>query len=229
MIFTRYQAAQIRAGKITAGVVLGGEPITVGRLRALRRHLLDDRTRDEVVTDAGAEVVLTIITVRDTIVEDVRGAEARACGYKNPTALRETWVALHPRARELKVVRFDLGDTRERRDRYLAWTGRAGGDYTSNPKRAMDRGALTGDGPDLALVAPTAEEIAGFAHASHYRDDARRREADIALRDDLAERLARWDRETSGVTDRDRQQSIQGIRRSLASLDRKIKTEEAAA
>lgn len=155
MIFSKEQVAEIRSGKITATLVLPSRKVRADTVRPLRRRYVQHnedgepaRTVVETVTDAGKPIRLTIVSVA---LADVYGAPpssspwltptaAQACGYRTVRALQEAWFAAHPRTPIAQYVRFTLGDLRDR-DRYLAWTGRAGGDYTSNPARAIDRDA----------------------------------------------------------------------------------------
>lgn len=177
MIFTRDQAAQVRAGKISAALVPVSEQVTAGRLRALRRRFVR-HDEDGNPTGEGVETVadvtpegdrrpvrLTILSVHDMHLDDLAQPDARACGYTTRQGLLDAWRSQHPRSETVKLVRFAVGDVRDR-DRYLAWTGRAGGDYTANPRRAMD---------DAAAL--TEEQLEPLVRRARELDRARRRGA----------------------------------------------------
>lgn len=223
VIFSRDQAAQVRAGKITAAIVPASEQVTTGRLRALRRRFVrhDEDGNPvgegvETVADVSADgdrrpVKLTILSVDEKHIDDLTQPDARACGYTTRQGLIDAWRAQHPRSEMVKLVRFALGDVRDI-DRYIGWTGRAGGDYTMNRHRAADE-----------LRALDEQQLAEVTAIARRRDQERRKHPDQQLRDGLMRELERWELETKGVTDRDRAQAIRDIRRKIAALDRKLR------
>lgn len=213
MIFTRDETALIRQGKITGAVIPASEPITAGRLRNLRRryvrHDEDGNAIGEAtatVTDTNADgerrpVVLTILSiVEQDLAEPIHLDIARACGYRSAAELREEFSARYPRTTRVKLVRFLVGDTRDR-DRYLNWTGRAGGDYTLNPRRAMD------DAPAL-----TEEQQARMTAEAHKRDELVRQHR--RSKTPLAERLHELERLAAQGDDR--------AKRALFSIEQRV-------
>lgn len=238
MIFTREQVALVRAGRITATIIPATRtpprPDTIQPL--WRRHTRHDEnntpidTISEIVYDVQGDrpdepIRLTIQAVKTTGIEFVDQSDAHACGYKTANALRDAWLAEHPRTFMIRVVRFTVGDLRDK-GRWIGWTGRAGGDYTTNPRRAADD-----------AEALQASDVALFAKQAREQDRRRRQNPDQKLRDDLIsdlerinDRLIEWKSKTGGTTDKDRQGAIRGIqmatktiRRQLAVLDRKLK------
>lgn len=239
MIFTVEQTAGIRAGRITATIIPASKtapkPDTVTPL--WRRHTRHDEDGNEldsvsgIVYDTQSDqpdqpIQLTIQAVhKDAPVDELTQLDAHACGYKTAAGLQDAWKQQHPRTQTVHIIRFSVGDLRDR-GRYIAWTGRAGGDYTTNPRRAADD-----------AEALQAGDVAQYAKRAREQDRQRRQNPDQKLRDELVsdlerinDRLNDWKSKTGGTTDKERQGAIRGIqmatktiRRQLAVLDRKLK------
>lgn len=120
--------------------------VRAGIVRPLRRRVtieVEDGSRSTVlqtVSEPGRDpgerepVLLTILAVRVVDVEQLALLDARPCGYRTATALRDAWRQAHPLSPHARLVQFALGDLRDN-PRLLAWTG-VGYDYTSTPWKA---------------------------------------------------------------------------------------------
>lgn len=153
---------------------------------------------------------VTLIRVEVLYVADLTLEIASACGYKTSQDLREKWTDRHPRSPRAAIVWFALGDWRDR-DVFMNWTGRAGGDYTANARRAMDS-----DAPVLSR-----EEIDALSKVNRQKDDVRRAQASAALAAETpSERLKRVKRETERLGDEARRAIRQEIRIITQRLER---------
>ncbi len=145
LIFTAEQVRAIRQGKVTATLVSRHEPLEPGSVRPLRRRrpcrcgeavvveqVFDVRPHDERV-----QVLLTILEVRDLELASLTVTDARLCGYRTATELRDAWRAEHPRTDLVRLVTFGLGDLRDR-PRFLT-SFPAFSDYTQSPSEATPR------------------------------------------------------------------------------------------
>jgi hypothetical protein len=223
VIFSRDQAALVRQGKLTAALVPTSQQIKADRTRPLRRrfmrHDADGAEQGETVQtveDISPEgdrkpVVLTITSVTETHLDNLTLSDAKACGFQTLTGLKDAWRSKHPRTLVVKVVRFQLGDIRDR-DRFLNWTGRAGGDYTGNRHRAAD---------DVAAL--PAEQLAPLTKAANERDRARAKSGSQRRRDEMAALADRWREELRESPNREVARSLRAIEHQLAALDRKLK------
>lgn len=214
MIFTREQAALIRQGKLNAA--LTNHNVKPGQIRSLRRRFMrhDEDGNElgpvtETVRDGDTTVVLTIFEAQQIDVADLELSHALACGYRTVEALRESWRRQHPKTPTATFVRFLVGDRRDR-DRFLNWSGRAGGDYTFNPSRAMD--------PDAPVVPATEmRQINARRSRDDGRDDERQRRRGVNLSARLKDAIRRQD-----ATE------IRRLRRELGVLEREIERKDAA-
>jgi hypothetical protein len=161
--FTAAQVRAIRQQKQTATLVPRSVPVRAGVVRVLRRceltaalgrrpaprgparavlafveARLDLDPAVEVVSDVGPDgertaVLLTVLAVTDLTLDGLTLAHARWCGFRTTAQLRAWWTLEHPRVLEARLVRFELGDTRDRPVLLAAgWP-----DYTVDPERAM--------------------------------------------------------------------------------------------
>jgi hypothetical protein len=155
MVFTTEQVRSIKQGKTTGALVPISDRVAANRLRWLRRRNTPDENGQpparpsEIVQETLPDgeriaVVLTILAVRNVEVALVTFADARACGFKTPSELREHWHDQHPRTLLARLVRFAVGDLRDS-PRLLAPTG-SGQDYTCDVNRAMGGTADPGEG-----------------------------------------------------------------------------------
>lgn len=202
MIFTASQVAAIKTGKQSATLVPVSEHVRAGALRVLRRWALPDtypapairgpavdvlafiqarldlvETVELVINpQSGGEQIPALITVkrvRDLSLSDLSAADARCCGVRTVTVLRAGWAVEHPRSPLVRLVGFELGDTRDMK-RLIAW---GWPDYTSLAGRAMTgepealsrdaQAALSSDAQQrwLALRASAAQELAASSLA----------------------------------------------------------------
>jgi hypothetical protein len=90
--------------------------------------------------------------------------------------------------------------------------GRTGG-YVTDPALALR------DEPEAVDVRSQER----FTAAARERAREHGKDPDRALRDGLLRELEAWEALTGGVTDRERADTIRGIRRQIAALDRKLK------
>lgn len=130
-----------------------------------------------------AGIVTILHTESPVFFFDISLDVAQTCGFKTTQALQEFWVSKHPRAERAGIVWYVLGDWRDR-DRYLNWTGKAGGDYITTRHRSMD--------PEAPVPA---EIVEGYALQARQRDEARRAQAALALASETpSQRLLRLQR-----------------------------------
>lgn len=135
--------------------------------------------------------LVTVVRAETIFVADITMEIARACGYKTALDLKERWAKRHPRSPQGVVIWYALGDWRDR-DIFLNWSGRAGGDYTRNARRAMDA-----DAPALSR-----EEIDALSSVNRQKDDGRRARAAAALAAETpSERLKRLSRAVDRLGD----------------------------
>jgi hypothetical protein len=159
MIFTPAQIRAIRLGKMTAVLVPVSERMRAGSVRVLRRRMVDGPPAKrgpagdvlayiearldlleavQVVVNPQPEgepipALITIKAVRDLPVEELTAVEAVRCGAWTVAGLRASWAAEHPRSYLVRLVVFELGDTRDGHLLIAAgWP-----DYTYDPSRAM--------------------------------------------------------------------------------------------
>ena len=138
-------------------------------------------------------------------------ADAKAFpGYLTVAGLQEAWRAKH-RTPDCQLVRFQVGDLRDR-DRFLNWTGRAGGDYVGNVHRAAD---------DAAALTP--EQLAPLTRAANERDRARLKSTSQVKRDEMAALAAELRAELRANPNRDVEKSLRAVEHHLASMDRKLR------
>jgi hypothetical protein len=188
VIFTPEEVRAIRQGKRTAALVTPSEKLKPGRLRRLRRIVIteDGEIIREQVSEPNRDgdmraVMLTILSVEPLDIDEIDLRTAQACGYRTASGCKDAWIAKHPKSPRALLVHFAVGDLRDR-DRYIAFTGRAGGDYTMNRHRSSDA-----DAPALSQ-----EQMDDLASRNRQKDA--RRQVDRQARSDemsLAERMRR--------------------------------------
>lgn len=224
MIFSKDEAAQVRAGKQTAKLMAVDSLIGVGRvtpmMKRFQRHDADGEPLDwttEPVEDVSGDgdrwpVLLTVLSVRGVWVGDLTQKDAEACGYRSAATLREAWDAEGlVRSTEVtaRLVHFTIGDIRDR-DRYLARPGAANGDYTQNRHRAID------DLPALPF-----EQLAPITKLARETDRLRCQEPEQLLRDGLIRQLEAYEL-AERKPSRHVQSAIRAIRHQVRSLDRRL-------
>lgn len=226
MIFTQEHLAQVRAGKITAILVAAPRRRRAPRANTTqalwrRYRILDDEGvvighKSGVVyeTPEGEAARPAKVTIRDvqtkTPLDKLTDADARSCGYETADALRDAWKQKHPRTPLVHVVRFTLGDVRDR-DQFLQYGGLAGGDYTMSPSRALDS--------DAPIV--PASELARYTKQNGERYAKQRKDKVLAARDEIVstlENLDLTDAPSAGVA-----AAIRSLRKQVAVLDRRLK------
>lgn len=173
-------------------------------------HDGDNRVTETRREPAGS---VTILAVESPVFFDaIDLPTANACGYRTTADLREAWRAAHPRTDLAAVAWFVLGDWRDR-DIFLNWSGRGGGDYTRNPRRAID--------PDAPAL--TAEQMDDLAHGNRQKDEARRAAASAALAGESpSARLARLQR----VVDRLGDDAAWAVRKHIEIIEQRVKRAE---
>jgi hypothetical protein len=195
VIFSRDEAAAIRQGKLTAALISTTSKLKPDRTTMLRRrfkrHDSDGKElkgwATEVVADVSPEgdrksVVLTVLSVNELHLDDLTQQDAEACGFRTLPGMKDNWRQHHRGAEMVKIVRFAVGDLRDR-DRYLSRPSRSGGDYTSDRHRAID---------DVAVL--TDEQLKPFVAQARERDKQRRkRAANDTAKQPLEARLGRLD------------------------------------
>lgn len=220
MIFTKDACARILAGKQSATL----EPIRVtilpGSVRRLRRRTmrhdgdgnelgLETSTVEQGEGEDRAPVLLTILTVSMIQLPTLSLQQAQWCGYKTVIGCQTAWDADHPGVELAQLVRFALGDLRDR-DRYLARTV----GYTATRHLSAD--------PDAAVV-PTDEQRRQILD-SRKNEIIRLADPDVRLRNELQRALEHWELETGGrASTLDAHKAIRGIRDRIRSLDRRLK------
>lgn len=223
MIFTAQEWAAVRQGRKIAQLMPVLRDYSSGGLARARRVVItrdEDGTpvgfRREMVMEDHRPVVLTVLTVEAVEVhgkgtDDYRAvtlADARACGHRTVSGMRDAWKVRHPRSELAKLIWFRLGDHRDR-DKFLNWTGRAGGDYTYNPRRAID--------PDAPVL--SREELERQTKDRRSVELLSERYQLLGARDGLA----RYLRELQAlVQDEDVEKTLRRLERELSVLDRKL-------
>lgn len=138
---------------------------------------LDDRVYIDRVTvrpsagEGPLPVLLTILAVRDLELAALTLDDARVCGYRTLGGLRDSWLAQHPRTVDVRLVRFALGDLRDRprfltSTRQMRWApgkrgGQPRGDFTTNPMLAIDDAEVLTAAQYGALAAMNGQRHAG--------------------------------------------------------------------
>lgn len=137
-----------------------------GEAIGVRRERVNDVDLDGELCPA----MITILDVRrGVLVVELDEEDAKACGYRTAARLRMAWGDRHPRSLSCSVVSFMLGDVRDR-PIFLQWSGRAGGDYTMSPSRALDD-----------AEALTQEQMAALANWNRQKDEGKRARASREL------------------------------------------------
>lgn len=223
MIFSRDEVAAIRSGKQTATLTPTTSNLKAGSIRRLRRrytpHDQDGNplnpiteTVCDLIDGDRKPIVITILATTDLNLTDLKQADATACGYKTLTGLKDAWKQRHRNTDTAKLVRFAIGDLRDR-DQFLNWSGRPGGDYTTVSARANDRNA-----PVL-----TQAQLAPITKAARERDRARSRDPIQRERDQIVKALDNISEILERHPSRDMRRAVRELRHDLAKLDRKLK------
>lgn len=199
MILTQDEYVKVRSGSKTGHLMPANRTLALDTLRRLYRryehHDADGASLGyvtEAATDSETPVVITIMALevvdvmalvapaRKTDPRMLGVPDAKCCGYRTVTGLREWWVGKHPRSPLARLVRFQVGDVRDR-DRFLQRYVSQGGDYTFSHSRAID---------ELPALSPA--ELAAHARAGrqHYVARAKSTESVLA-RESYAQRIAR--------------------------------------
>lgn len=127
----------VRIGQRERAPARRGQPLDV--LAFIDRHL-DDRVSVDRVTERSSAnddptpVLLTILAVEERDLGELTLSDARVCGYRTVSGLRDGWRAEHPRTWLVQLVAFGLGDLRDR-PRYLSSLPMIS-DYTLNGRDA---------------------------------------------------------------------------------------------
>lgn len=220
MIFSKDQAAQILAGKQSATLLPPGRNIRPGTVRALRRRVMrHDQDGNELgwetstVEQGDGEdrlpVKITIVSADVIQLDAITVQRAQWCGHRTISGCRTAFEAAHPQHGCALLVRFALGDLRDR-DRYLA----RGTGYTHSPHLALM--------PDAPAV--PADVQRRLTIEAHKRDATRITDPDIRLRLSLAHAIEEWQLETGGrASSKDAFARIKMIREQIRALDRHIR------
>jgi hypothetical protein len=163
MIFAASQIKAIRSQKMTAVLVPVSERVRAGRVRVLRRWALPVLPAPPAMRGRPAEVLtfiearldlveeieivvaslpgeepvpalITITAVCDMWLDELTLTDAWHCGARTTAEMIAAWVGKHPRTRRVRLVTFELGDTRTDLPLLI---GRGWPDYTHDPSRAM--------------------------------------------------------------------------------------------
>jgi hypothetical protein len=229
MIFSQEQVAQVRAGRITATLTTATRrPPKPNTTQILWRRwrvtddddntigwdsgMVYDQVRDPITaTTLQIPAKITIQAVqKKVIVDKLTDLDAHACGYKTTQGLQDAWLAKHPRTPLVHIIRFAIGDVRDR-DQFMQYGGLAGGDYTMSPSRALDRDAPIVPRSDLEL----------YAKQNTERYAKQRKDKVLIARDELIstlEKLELGDAPSAGVA-----AAIRSLRKQVAVLDRRLK------
>jgi hypothetical protein len=199
-----------------ATLALTSQTVTPGQLRVFYREVAvyDDETGEERgakcvavqdVNDEGklCDAVLTVLKVELVDVwEDVNTPwfparkaprrldlqDARACGFRTVLGLVSAWRLEHPRSPLARLVWFVFKDQRDR-SRWLQREIWRGGDYTSDPSRAVD-----------TLPSLSAEELRELAQTARQTDLGREAARERAMAaESLAERVARLETASEAI------------------------------
>jgi hypothetical protein len=223
VIFTRDEAANVRAGKQTSKLIPASHHIRPNTVRPLRRntprHDPDGNptgtitaTVQYIVDDQPKPVILTITTVRQLHLDQLELTDAQACGYRTIQALKDAWQAQHPRTTAVKLITFAVGDIRDI-DQYLNQTN-AGGDYTSNRHRALA-------GEDEPVL--TQAQLAPLTKMARERDRERARTPIQRERDQIVQSLDNIEEILRTNPNRDVRRTVRSLRNDLVRLDQKLK------
>lgn len=137
---------------------------------------------------------------------------ARGCGHKTVSEWSAEWDARHPRSPRAVIVWFALGDWRDQ-DLFMNWSGRAGGDFIRNSRRAMD--------PDAPVL--TREQIEALSSVNRQKDEGRRAQTSAALATETpSQRLKRLDAATARIGDEARR----AIRQELRIIEQRVRRGE---
>ena len=208
MIFRPELAKQIRAGRKTQ--VRRVKTAATCRYVAGKSYAVQPgRGRESICR-------ITVTDVRQEPLGAIGLRDARREGFVTTQDFFDHWEAQYGRVDRgvlVWVISFQLGDQTDAPRLLAARPGAPHGDYVSEPHLAM-----AGE-PEAVAEG----ELNRFATLGHARDALRGKDPDVLLRNGLMRELERWEGLTGGVTDRDRQRVVEGIRRQLRALDRKLK------
>lgn len=177
-----------------------------------KEHVIHDADGRAVGKRRDRVGLITIVEVEVADVLDFGLTVARGCGHKTVQDFRDEWQVRHPRSDRAIVIWFALGDWRDR-DLFMNWSGRGGGDFTRNARRAMD--------PDAPVL--TREQIETLSSANRQKDDGRRANASAILAAETpSQRLRRLDL----VVARYGADARHAIRQELRIIEQRVKRAE---
>jgi hypothetical protein len=236
MIFSVVQVAGVQQRKVTCAVVPRSDCPKVKRhasgwveiVHPVRSVTCEYVERDGDGDPTGKILqrrlpwVITVTRIEPKVwVDEINEKTARECGYGSPAALRAEWGRRHRHQDLASLVRFELGDTRDRSlymtsSDFYRWDigdGHGGtGDYTSSPTRSLDGAPVL-----------TGEEYETLGVAARQRDQRRR--ADAAKRigtETLAQRVARLEDVKNGALADDVRQELRIIEQRTLRAERKV-------
>jgi hypothetical protein len=191
------------------------EPYTEGRRYPIQRRrsptALDadiDRRRGYAI-DTLAQVVVS--KIERTQLGELDDRAARAEGFANLYLFKEWWREEHgswAADADVWVVRFEL--EREGRPRYLARTDAGHGDYTQDPRRAID---------DAEVVDEWTQQ--SFARAAQAANDVLRAEQKAKERSRSLAKRVREEALTNARAGIDVSDELEAIAEQVAAMERK--------
>jgi hypothetical protein len=136
--FTAQEVKMILGARLGAVLVKPGAVVR-RRVQPLRRRI--ERDGETIVEQLAKRLTIDIDQISEPIaLTELSRFKAEDFGYASTDELVDAWRSAHPRITTVRVVRFNVGDTRDLPRLLRRRGGRAGSenlDYTANPANAL--------------------------------------------------------------------------------------------